>query len=843
MLRFCPLVLLAAACLRAAAPPLVLAEDGKSGYSICISVEASASERRGAAELQRFVREMSGAELPVAEEPCRGDLVFVGRSAALDRLRPGIPYDRLGPEGFALKTLGRNLAIAGGRQRGSMYGVYTFLESLGCRWFTSEVSRIPKMAVIRVPALNETHKPAFEYREPYIAEAFEKEWAARNRTNGAHSRLDASTGGKVEYYPFVHSFNQMVPPARYFKEHPEYFSLIDGERRMERSQLCLTNPDVLRVSVNSVREWIRRHPEATIISVSQNDWEGWCECDNCRRVEQEEGGAHSGPLLRFVNAVAAEIEKTNPDKLIDTLAYWYTEDPPLKVRPRRNVRIRLCPIGVCESHPYEQCSRSAYFVRNLKAWSKITNQLYIWHYNTNFSHYLAPFPDFDQLAASIPLYQRNGVVGIFLEGAYPPGGGGENAELRAYVSAKLLWDPAIDVNRAVGEFIEGVFGRAARPMRAYYDLMQKQARAGQHIWINPVPEYSPAFLREARGLFEEAEGLADDDAVRGRVRKQRLAIDYMDLLRAKTYGVRDGVYAPADLDGFKKQAAGFLDAVRGFGMTSLHEGRNLGVDEQDFGNLKAYRLVSLENEVLRVEVAPEMSGRVIRMSRQAHGARGAAPSRFRGARLSRSGRNRSLGLSRFSRPRVGRRLERGILARPPRAGRPGPERGDAAPYPEAGRRGTADRNRRDRRRPGRTGAAIAGRFRSRRHQSRRRELPAAERRRVHAANDRARAAAHRFRVVHRRGAAGCRMAGDGPEQPIRQWRSRAVLRQLDGQGRRAGDTRNLVQTGEAGSGGKHAAGVRLRCGAGFGRGAPQVKQMPRPAVRGRAMCYPAASNG
>jgi len=150
----------------------------------------------------------------------------------------------------------------------------------------------------------------------------------------------------------VHSFNQMIPPEKYFSSHPEWFSLIDGARRSERSQLCLTNKEMLQESIKNVLEWIQQHPEARIISVSQNDWTGWCECDNCRRVEEEEGGVHSGPLLRFVNAVADEIGKKYPDKLIDTLAYWYTEDPPAKVRPRPNVRIRLCPIGVCESHPY-----------------------------------------------------------------------------------------------------------------------------------------------------------------------------------------------------------------------------------------------------------------------------------------------------------------------------------------------------------------------------------------------------------------------------------------------------------------------------------------------------------
>jgi hypothetical protein len=567
----------------AVSPAVTLVKNGKSSYSICLGADASPSERRAAQELRRFLEEMSGARLGIVadDDSARGDLILVGNSRVLQRLGLNIPFDSLGPEGFALKTSGPHLVIAGGRQRGTMYGVYTLLDRLGCRWFTPEVSRIPKKATITIGPLDETHKPAFEYREVFFTEAFDKDWAARNRTNGNSARLDESTGGKVQYYPFVHSFYRMIPPEKYFKDHPEYFSLIDGQRRVERGQLCLTNPQVLRLGIEAVERWIQEHPEATILSVSQNDWEGWCECDNCRRVEAEEGGAHSGPVLRYVNALAAEIEKNHPGKLIDTLAYWYTEPPPAKARPRPNVRIRLCPIGVCEAHAYEKCPRSAYFLKNLRAWSKITDQLYIWHYNTNFSHYLLPFPDFNQLAASIPMYRRHGVVGLFLEGAYPPGGGGEHAELRSYVMAKQLWDPAVNVNQLVDEFMEGVYGRAARPMRAYFDLLHRQVR-DEHIWIFNVPQYPERFVRQARDLFRRAESAAENDEVRRRVRKARLPIDYLELLRAKTYSVSDGEYVPADLAGVRARAQTLLADLRGFGIQSIHEGRDLSVDEREF---------------------------------------------------------------------------------------------------------------------------------------------------------------------------------------------------------------------------------------------------------------------
>jgi len=608
--------------------PLTLVKQGKSTYSICVSEKASPSEKHAAEELQKFIEEMSGARLPIladAENP-EGDLVLVGNSKLFQPLDSRIPFERLGSEGFVLRTAGNRVLIVGGRQRGTMYGVYTFLEKLGCRWFARDLSVIPRKSTLIVEPLDEMQKPAFEYRESSFREALEKDWAARNKMNGSSMNLDESTGGNVQYYPFVHTFYPILPPDKYFREHPEYYALVDGQRRSENAQLCLTNPHVLQLTVKTVLEWIEQHPEASIYSVSQNDCEGWCECDNCRRVEQEEGGAHSGPILRFVNAVAIEVGKNHPEKLIDTLAYWYSEAPPLHARPLPNVRIRLCPIGACEAHAYENCKDDAYFLHHLRGWSAITNQLYIWHYVTNFSHYLLPFPDFDELAADIPMYRKNGVVGIFLEGDYSEGGGGENAELRSYVIARLLWNPSVEVNKIIDEFMAAYYGMAARPMRAYFDLLHRQVRPapqgkGQHMWIytNPgAPYLSEGFLAQATELFHEAETAAGDDVTRMRISKARLSISYVRLMHAKAFQVRDGSYAPDNLEQLKENFQSFMNDVRSFGITELHESSKLAEDEEDFSKyIKPYHVATLENAFLRVDVAPELNGRIIRiMDRQ-----------------------------------------------------------------------------------------------------------------------------------------------------------------------------------------------------------------------------------
>lgn len=367
-----------------------------------------------------------------------------------------------------------------------------------------DTSRIPKMPTITVPPLDEVQKPAFEYRDVYIGEAFDKDWAARNKTNGTDTHLDASTGGKV--VRLAHSFYSLIPPAEYFKSHPEYFSLVGGKRRGEDAKLCLTNPDMLRIATEHVLRWMKEYPEATIFQIQPNDVGGWCEFDNCKRVTREEGGAGSGLLLRFINAIAKQAEKVYPDKSIETLAYAYTEAPPAKTRPRHNVHICMCPIGACQAHPYEKCRYDTYIMNHLRGWAKITDSgdLYVWHYNANYSHYLLPVPDFDELAADLPMYKRNCVVGLFMQGSVPEGG--SDAPLRAYVLARLLWDVNANVPKAIREFHEIYYGRAAAPMLAYFRLVQNLVRfppegEGQHWWCCRSPRFGDATLDKARRLL------------------------------------------------------------------------------------------------------------------------------------------------------------------------------------------------------------------------------------------------------------------------------------------------------------------------------------------------------
>ena len=311
--------------------------------------------------------------------------------------------ENLTPDGIVIESVGEHLFFAGDRPRGTLYAVYTFLEdAVGCRWWSSKASTVPRRPELVVPEQHVRYVPPLEYREPFWADAFDGDWAARNKANGNSERLEDKHGGKVRYGGpfFVHTFAVLVPPAAYFREHPEYFSEVNGRRLDGYAQVCVTNEDVKKLIAEKVLAYLREDPAARIISVSQNDCDNHCLCANCRRLEEEEGSP-AGPLLHLVNHVAAEVGKQYPHVAIDTLAYQYTRRPPRHVKPLPNVIVRLCSIECDFAHSLTAESNRA-FADDIRGWSKICNRLYIWDYTTNFAHYIQPHPNLRRIGPEHP---------------------------------------------------------------------------------------------------------------------------------------------------------------------------------------------------------------------------------------------------------------------------------------------------------------------------------------------------------------------------------------------------------------------------------------------------------
>ncbi|TAH34349.1 MAG: DUF4838 domain-containing protein [Planctomycetota bacterium] len=553
----------------AAAPPDVV-DHGRSDYVLVVAEEAGPATRYAAGELQRWLKEMTGAELPIVAdtEPPRPHEILVGPSKRLYDYGIALRLGPLGQEGYVLRTVGERLLVAGGEPRGTLYAVYGLLgDHLGCRWFTPEVSRIPRTERLPLPQLDESRIPALEYRDVFIHECHDGDWAARNRLNSSHARLEARHGGRVEYAGFVHTFNDLVPVEKYFETHPEYFSEIDGKREREQTQLCCTNEEVVRIVTEEVRRRMREHPEAMVFSVSQNDWFRYCQCGPCAALAAAEG-SQMAPVLQLVNRVAEAVEEEFPDKAVDTLAYQWTRRPPKTLRPRRNVIVRLCSIECCFAHPLASCDspQNQAFVADLEGWALICDRLWVWDYVTDFAHYLRPFPNLRVLDANIRLLAENHVTGIFEEGNYSSPQG-EFQALRGYVLARCLWDPACNALEARDEFLAAVYGPAAGPIRRYLELLHFGA-ASQHLGIYDgvdAPYLGQDWQDAADKLFDAAEtAAAGAPELLARVRAARLPVDYVAVERARAGG------AAADA-ALAQRVRRFFAGARECGLTAVAE--------------------------------------------------------------------------------------------------------------------------------------------------------------------------------------------------------------------------------------------------------------------------------
>lgn len=514
-------------------------------YRIVVGKDASESEQWAATELQKSLMEISGANFVVdndESELTENEIIIGYNKHSQELLGSDYNQPELLDESFFYKNIKSNIILVGGKQRGTMYAVFSFLENtFGVRWYTPDVTVIPNRENFTFDYINHYEKPSLQVRNDFYYEAFDPTWAAHNKINGAMGFREQH--GDIEGYWAVHTFYRFMPPSEFYDEHPEYYSLIDGKRIHDHAQLCLTNPDVLEIVTNRLKTAMRENPSNLIYSVSQNDWRNPCQCDNCQAIVKKEN-SEAGILVWFVNQVADNVREEFPTKYVGTLAYQYTRKPPEKIKPKENVVIRLCSIECCFAHDFKSCPENQAFLSDLEEWSSISPHLYIWDYVVNFSHYIMPYPNFNVLQPNILTFRDNSSIGIMEQAAYQSRGG-EFAELRAYVISKLLWNTECNVNEVINDFMYGYYGRSGQYVREYLDLLHEQITADTHIHLGLDPNdkiFSEKFIKEADLIFDNAEIVAGNDEIKKRVEMARLPLMYLKCKRNPVTSKYDGTF-------------------------------------------------------------------------------------------------------------------------------------------------------------------------------------------------------------------------------------------------------------------------------------------------------------
>lgn len=524
----------------------VLFDSGKTDYVILVSNDASISEKYAASELQYWLKDISGITFPIVNDvhSTKGKRIIIGYILSIMKsFRLQRPEDQ--DQGFVYGNNGDDIFIVGGRNIGTLYGVYSFLENeFLCRWYTKDVSVIPKRSKWTFSELYDKETPVFEYRSVYYYDALDADWSLRNKNNGKLQTKESLYGSfSTTYYAIwgSHTFNTLVPPDKYFKTHPDFFSLQEGKRM--KGQLCLSNPGVLKLCIENLREIIKVKPYYHVFSVTQNDMSNPCQCKKCKDLVKKYGG-ESGLMIWFINQLAEHLESEFPDKLFGTFAYRYTRKAPTNIVPRRNVLIRLCSSGCCDSHTLEFCKENVSYIQDLSQWSKLTLNLYTWDYVVSFGQYLLPFPNIRSLQRNIQTYKKFKVIGVMNEGVYNTTGG-DFYELRAYLLAKLLWNPDINVDTVIDDFMKGYYQSSSSYMKSYFDKVQSLATENVHLIHNVTDRnslYSSEFINSSLILLNKAEKAANSQEIVERVQRQKMVIAYLLCRKNPEQAIQDGSY-------------------------------------------------------------------------------------------------------------------------------------------------------------------------------------------------------------------------------------------------------------------------------------------------------------
>lgn len=571
-----PLILLLVILLTSCHPnELTLIRNDQSKYTIVIPEKAGSQVVKAAHELQVYLKKTSNVTLPIHASAQKPDSpgILVGWPVGDQPMDPNRIINR---------AEGTNLLLTGGSDQSVLYAVYTFLEKYAhIRFYSPQVEHIPQVAVLRVPAhMNDDFIPAITTRTVHSKLFYEHpDFAAK---------LKVTTEAFPGYVPEarVHTFHRFMPESEYYSSHPEYYALRNGRRIP--TQLCLSNPKVFEIVKERVGDLLKQYPDASVISVSQDDNTQYCQCEECEAINQKEGSP-AGSVIDFVNRIAREF----PDKQISTLAYQYTRKAPQHSQPESNVLITLCSIECDRSAPIaEKCSD---FATDLREWGNITDNIRIWDYTTQFTNFLAPFPNLHTLQPNIQLFRDNNAKWVFEQHSHNPS---ELFELRSYLTAKLLWEPDANVDSLRTDFLKGYYQEAAPFIENYittvHDELKKHPDFFLFLYGDPSQAFSsflkPGLLRQYDQWYNEAEKVAENNPdLLNRVRKARLSVDYAMLEAARQQLAPDISLTVRDEDGHTEVPSDLTSRLNRFittcetnDITLLNE---MGYGVEEYANL------------------------------------------------------------------------------------------------------------------------------------------------------------------------------------------------------------------------------------------------------------------
>lgn len=539
---------------------VVLVEEGKPTATIVLGAEASEQAAEAAAYLQEYVQKISGATLPIVSEgdSIQGTRILVGRSESVRALGVALPgghTHQMNEEAFIVRTIGSDLALVGNEDwnyRGTVFAVADFLEKeLGCRWYFAgpygEV--LPSMESIRVGDLNRTERPSFRIRHLWYSgwmpvdaddQANMKRWYDLNKLNSLALSL-----------PGDGSVQQLAPPDKYFESHPEVYA-IDGKGERMRDMLCMTEPEAVRLGVETIKEAFREDPNRLSYGFAPPDGFPVCHCERCQRFFPGfEGKGYGDPSLsevwfQFANKIALEVNKEFPDRWVLTNGYANRVRLPEGIKDfAPNLGIQSAVIAACSIHRIgdPRCWQRLTYETILERWLDRLDPVIIYDYDPAKAIDNTPFPTLHCLKHDIPWFRDHGAWGYYTEGT----NSWMVTHLNYYVRAKLMWDADQDVDALVKEYCERFYGPAGKAVEAYIWALDDAVEATDtHETWGRFMQWRlilPPVMDKLDGLVAMAEKKADTPETQQRVQVLRMVHEHMRAFLEMEEAAAEGEFA------------------------------------------------------------------------------------------------------------------------------------------------------------------------------------------------------------------------------------------------------------------------------------------------------------
>lgn len=539
---------------------ITLAQDGRSDFSLVIPANASATEEFSAQELQRYIRQATGAKLPVVRSSSRisGAAIYVGTNPQIWNL-PQTAYKGKDADGFALSGVdAKTIVVTGGSDRGVMYGTYAFLEkALDVRFFRPHAfgEIVPQHETVSLPLFSDQEEPVFTWRRNHYCSDTRvitnqrrydiADWSTKNRYNVELERLRSPRSAPFStpeaFYAYRggviplpeewqgHNFHKLIPPSQYLQSNPEYFSYehATGQRRAHRAQLCMTNPEVHRIIADKAIAYFREHPEQTMLYVCQEDGSRlWCQCEKCLALNPSKSTTEqhfADQNIYLVNGVARLVAEVFPDKIIGTYAYSVTRRPPVNVKPLPNVRVMYCGF---EPHINKNQPEPPQ-VAELRQWgSMVQSGVIVYEYLYSGPIYRETHDAW--LKNNYEFFVNSGVVGMIHETRESWGVEG----FKMYAASRLTWNPDLDIKALEEDYYQRMYGAAAQAMFKF-DRMIQDIYFDESKLVNVRNSSQTRFTEEDFNKLDlqlkTAFKAVNDDVIRARIGYQQLTLQYLKL--------------------------------------------------------------------------------------------------------------------------------------------------------------------------------------------------------------------------------------------------------------------------------------------------------------------------